>query len=135
MIDKIYEKLYKLSLKAYKMGEVPVAALVVRKGKIISSAINKRSYSHNPLDHAEIISIIKASKKLKDWRLSECDMYVTMYPCHMCLEVIKESRINKVYYLVQNKKNINLKTDIIKLDSIYSQKLVELLTNFFKKLR
>ena len=135
MLENICNQLYCLSFKAYKKGEVPVAAIIVKNNKIISKAINKRKSSTNPLNHAEICAIIKACRKLKDWRLTGCDMYVTLKPCHMCNEVIKEVRLNNVFYFIDNPKHINLKTKCIKLNTYYSEKYSELLTNFFKKLR
>lgn len=126
--------LYKLAKKAFNKGEVPVAALIVHNGKIISTSYNKRR-KNNILGHAEIECIIKATKKLNDWRLSNCEMYVTLMPCHMCLEIIKESRIKKVYYLLENEKVINFKTDFIKIDSSITHECRELLTSFFKNIR
>lgn len=131
-----YEKiLYKMALKAFKKGEVPVAAIIVKNEKILAKAYNKRKKSMNPLLHAEIQCIIKAAKKNKDWRLDDCDMYVTLEPCHMCMEVIKEARIKKVYYFINNKKNINFKIKLSKLNNNYSIMYTDLLTLFFKKLR
>ncbi len=134
-MNNIEQELYKLSLKAYKKNEVPVAALITCNNKIISKAYNSRKSTSNPLNHAEIKAILKATKRLKDWRLDDCDLYVTLIPCHMCLEIIKEVRIKNVYYYCDNLKNINLKTNLIKIDNLYSIKNSELLTNFFKKIR
>lgn len=94
--------------KAMKRKEVPVGAVVVCNNKIIARAYNKRVKTNNVMAHAEILAIKKAAKKKKDWRLNDCDLYVTLEPCNMCMEVIKESRINNVFYLVkrsENKKN------------------------------
>ncbi len=135
MNDDIANKLYKLALKAYKHNEVPVSAVIVKNNKIISYAYNKRKNTNNPIAHAEIIAIIKACKKLKDWRLSDCEMYVTLLPCHMCLEVIKEVRISKLYYYCDNIKTINSNLFCNKIENDYSKLFSELLTTFFKKLR
>ncbi len=135
MIDYYEKVLYTLALKALKNDEIPVAAIIVKNGKIISRAYNKRRSKSNPLLHAEVQAIVKASKKIKDWRLSGCEMYVTLEPCHMCKEVIKESRIEKVYYFSINKKIINYKTDFKFLNNNFSIKCEKLLTTFFKKLR
>lgn len=130
-----YEKeLYKLSTKAYKNNEVPVAALLVYKHKIIAKAYNKRYKHYNPLNHAEIRCIIKGAKKLKSWRLSECELYVTLEPCHMCKEIIKETRIKNVYFFEYASKKVNYKTDFVKSYS-YKHNFSELLTNFFKNIR
>lgn len=132
--DKYYKILFKLALKAYKKNEVPVASIVVRNGEIISKAYNKRHNTHNPLNHAEIIAIKTACKRLKTWKLDDCDIYVTLKPCKMCCEVIKQARIHNVYFFTDNTKDINFKTNFIKLgdkDKTFSK----LLTFFFEKLR
>ena len=119
-------------MKAYRKNEIPVAAIVVRNGKIISKSYNKRNLTNNPLHHAEIICLVKASKKLKTWKLSDCDMYVTLEPCPMCKSVINESRIRNVYFLSSKSKSIHYKT---KYSLCYNIEFSDLLTSFFKKLR
>lgn len=93
-----------LSEKAEKNNCVPVGAVVVKNGKIIGKGYNKKEKTNNPLDHAEIMAIRKATKKIKSWNLSGCILYVTMVPCEMCKTIINESRINEIYYLVDNEK-------------------------------
>ena len=127
----IYDELIKLIDKAIKKDEVPVAALIVKEGRIIAKAYNK---SASVLDHAEIICIKKASKKLHNWRLNDCELYVTLEPCDMCREVIKKSRIGKVYYILsQNEHETEKNPEYIKLeeDKNIKNKLVE----FFKQKR
>lgn len=132
-MNESYQRiLYKLSMKAYRKNEIPVAAIVVRNGKIISKSYNKRNLTNNPLHHAEIICLVKASKKLKTWKLSDCDMYVTLEPCPMCKSVINESRIRNVYFLSSKSKSIHYKT---KYSLCYNIEFSDLLTSFFKKLR
>lgn len=135
MNEKITKTLYKLMQKAYNKGEIPVAALIIKDDKIISKGYNKRNKKQNPLLHAEIIAIYKASKKLKSWKLNDCELYVSLEPCHMCKEVIKECRIKKVVYFADKTKKINYKTNFVKEKNDYNFKYSELLTNFFKKLR
>ena len=135
MMDYYESLLFKLALKAVKKGEIPVAAIIVKNGKVISKSYNTRRSKSNPIFHAEVQAIIKASKKLHDWRLNDCDMYVTLKPCHMCEEVIKESRLNNVYYFSDNTKIINYKTSFNYMNNDFSKKCKKLLTNFFKKLR
>lgn len=84
--------------KAYKKGEVPIGAVVVYRNKIISKGYNLRESKKNSLMHAEIIAINKACKKLKSWRLDECDLYVTLEPCPMCAGAIIQSRIKNIFY-------------------------------------
>ncbi len=102
-----YEILKKLNKKAIKNGDIPVSALIIYKNKIISKEYNKKYKNNDPFAHAEILAIKKASKKLKTPNLSECEMYVTLYPCDMCKEVIKESKIKKVYFYAEKTKVIN----------------------------
>ena len=134
MNQKIYDELGKLIDKAIKKNEVPIAALIVKDGKIISKAYNRVNKTNNILDHAEIICIRKASKKLHNWRLNDCELYVTLEPCDMCREVIKKSRVGKVYYILsQNEHETEKDSEYIKLDEDgnIKSKLVE----FFKQKR
>lgn len=134
MNQKIYDELGKLIDKAVKKKEVPIAALIVKDGIIISKAYNRVNKTNNILDHAEIICIKKASKKLHNWRLNDCDLYITLEPCDMCREVIKKSRIGKIYYILgQNEHETEKNPEYIKLDEddIIKTKLVE----FFKQKR
>lgn len=133
--EKIIEELYNLSLKAYKKGEIPVSAIIVKDNKVISKAYNKRNKSHNPIDHAEIIAIKRACKRLHTWKLNECVLYVSLEPCDMCREVINQSRIENVIYFTKNNKIINFKTNYKFLDSSYNIKFSKLLTNFFETKR
>ena len=135
MNEKYFEILYKLATKAESKGEVPVSALIVKDNKVISKAYNTRVVNNNPLNHAEIKCIVKAAKKLGDWRLDDCDLYTTLEPCHMCKEIIKESRIKNVYYYVDSQKVVNYRTKFNKIDLSISSKYYNLLTSFFKKLR
>ena len=81
---------------AYKLNEIPVGAVVVKRKKIISLAFNKKEKLKNPLAHAEIIAINLACKKLQNWRLLDCEIFVTLQPCLMCTEAIAQSRIKKI---------------------------------------
>ena len=100
MEEKIINKLISLAKKAYLQNETPISAIIVYNNKIISTAYNKRNKTQKTIDHAEIRAIIKANKRLKTWRLNKCTLYVTIEPCDMCKNVIKESRIERVYYLL-----------------------------------
>ncbi|MCY6485859.1 nucleoside deaminase [Clostridium aestuarii] len=82
---------------AEKFDEVPVGAVIVKDNKIIASAHNLREIRKDPTAHAEILAIKEASQVLNDWRLSECEMYVTLEPCPMCAGAIIQSRIRKLY--------------------------------------
>lgn len=101
-MQKIDEKYMKLALKEAKkaalIDEVPVGALIVCDGKIIARAFNKRETTNDPLGHAELLAIKKASKKLNTWRLTNCELYVTLEPCAMCAGAIMWSRFKRVVY-------------------------------------
>ena len=131
--NKILNELNKLLNKAIKHNEVPVAALIIYKNKIISKAYNKVNKKNNILNHAEIIAIKKASKKLKNWRLNDCILYVTLEPCDMCKSIIKKTRIkNIVYYSKQNlNKTENDPIYFYKENNIFST----LLKSFFQSKR
>ena len=126
------------AIKAFKKKEVPIGAVIVKNNKIIAKSHNSRIKSCDVTGHAEIIAIKKAAKKLKDWRLSECDLYVTLEPCNMCMEIIKESRIRNVYYLLtreKGKKNY-YKTNVCVLNDLSDERVInnykEILSDFFK---
>ena len=84
--------------KAIEEGEMPVGAVIVRDGQVIATGHNVRNVTHDPTLHAEIVAIRKACEKLSDWRLSDCDLYVTLEPCVMCSGAIINSRMRSVYF-------------------------------------
>ena len=102
---------YNEALKCSKSDDVPVGAVVVCNGKVISKAHNQRERKQDPLGHAEILAIKKASKKLKTWHLNDCQMYVTLEPCAMCTSVIKEARIKEVFYGAKDHKEKGISND------------------------
>ena len=110
-MDSYYMNLaLRLAHKAFCKGEVPVGAVIVKDNKILSTAYNKKNKSKKTIDHAEIIAITKANKKIKDWRLTGCVMYFSLNPCEMCMGALRESRISKVIYASEasyNPKNIS----------------------------
>ncbi|SJZ70935.1 tRNA adenosine(34) deaminase TadA [Anaerorhabdus furcosa] len=96
--EKYMKLAIKEALKASEIDEVPVGAIILFEGKIIARGYNKRNKSQNATAHAEHIAIEKACKKLKSWRLENCELYVTLEPCPMCAGAIIQSRIPKVYF-------------------------------------
>lgn len=85
--------------KAYKENEVPIGAVITDElGNIISRSHNRKEKAHNPCGHAEIIAITEAAKKLSNWRLLNCSIYVTLEPCPMCLSALVQARISKLYF-------------------------------------
>ena len=92
------KKAIKEALKAQSIDEVPIGAVIVKNGKIISRAFNQMEKTQLATAHAEILAINKACKKLKSWRLDDCDLFVTLEPCPMCAGAIVNARIRKVYF-------------------------------------
>ena len=84
--------------KAFAKGEVPIGAVVVLDGKVLSTGQNKRDKTQIATKHAEIVAIESACKKLGSWRLNDCELYVTLEPCAMCLGACFNARIKKVYF-------------------------------------
>ena len=131
---------------AYDKREVPVGAIVTLNGEIISCGYNLRETQHNALAHAELIAIDEACKKLGEWRLWECDLYVTLEPCPMCTGAIINSRIKRVVYGATDKKSgcfgsvldltalpFNHKPEVVR--GVLEQECSEILSSFFRSLR
>lgn len=135
MNEKFMELAIKQAKKAYKKGEVPVGAVIVKDGKIISKAYNLVEKKKNATSHAEVIAISKASKKLKNWRLIDCEMYVTLEPCSMCMSAIELSRIKKLYFLIEKDKEISIKKDKYSHIEYKNDEYLNLIQSFFKKRR
>lgn len=132
------EKFMNLALneakKAFNKNEVPVGAIIIKDGKIISKAHNLVEKKNDVTMHAEIIAIRKASKKLKNWRLNDCEMYVTLEPCLMCKNAIELSRIKKVYFsTTRNKKNNTI--TIYEKYNKYEDKTTKIMQDFFNNKR
>ena len=133
--------------KAYNELEVPVGAIIVKEGKIIARAYNEKEKKHDTTKHAEILAIQKASKKLKSWRLNDCDMYVTLEPCSMCAGALIQSRIRKVYIGTMDEKTgscgsvLNLLEDYkfnhkVEVEyNVCKEECKRILKDFFKNLR
>ena len=134
--------------KALLKGEVPVGAVIVKDNKVIACAYNEKESKNDVLAHAELLAIKEAEKKLNNWRLEDCEIYVTLEPCPMCASAIKQARISKVYAAVSNsdKENSKLVENIFsRADStnpkveyhsdLYVEKSRNLLDSFFKKQR
>ena len=116
MNKKFMEQAISLAKKAQKRDEVPVGAVVVKDGKVIAKAFNKREKSRDATAHAEIIAIRKACKKMKDFRLLGCDIYVSLEPCVMCLGAILNARLDNLFFgAYNNKQDAISSTDLAKI--------------------
>lgn len=135
-----------MAREAYDDGEVPVGAVIVKDGEIISRGRNRREKEKNALLHAEIDAINKACKALGGWRLWNCEIYVTLEPCPMCAGAIINAHIPKVYFGAYDFKNgsCGTITNLFEMPynfkpeyegGIMSEECAELLKSFFKKLR
>jgi len=108
-MDKYMEIALKEAKKALKSDDVPVGAVIVEKGKVIAKAHNTKEKKKLVTRHAEINVVEKACKKKKNWYLNECELYVTLEPCKMCMGAIEQARIKKVIFAAARDKNDNLK--------------------------
>lgn len=145
--EKYMKEAIKEAIKAYKIEEVPVGAIIVKDGKIIARAHSKKETKKNATSHAEILAIQKACKKLESWRLTDCEMYVTLEPCSMCAGALINARIKKVYIGTEDAKTgacgsvLNLLEDYKFNHKIEIEKYIlkdeceKILKDFFKMLR
>lgn len=133
--------------KAERLNEVPIGCVIVYEDKVIARGYNRRNIDKNTLSHAELNAIKKASKKIGDWRLDNCEMYVTLEPCQMCAGAIVQSRIKKVYIGCMNPKAgcAGSVLNLLQVEKFNHQVEIEIgilgeecssmLTEFFKRLR
>lgn len=129
--------------KAFELGEVPIGAVIVKDNKIISRAFNKKESTNLATSHAETLAINKACKKLNNWRLLDCTLYVTVEPCLMCCGAIIQSRIKKVVYGTSNEyygavesiDNTLKKYNIEVENNILQNECSNIMKEFFKKRR
>lgn len=130
--------------KAIKYSDIPIGCVIVMNNKVISKAFNKKEFNNNPIKHAEIIAIEKASKKLNTWHLDECTLYTTMEPCLMCAGAILQSRISRIVYGLQNNNfgEVTSNNEVfknnkkIKIDGcICEEESKSLVQSFFKNIR
>ena len=145
--EKFMQEAIKEAKKAYKKLEVPVGAVIVKNGEIIAKAHNLKETKFDTTKHAEILAIQKASKKLKSWRLLDCEMYITLEPCSMCAGAIINSRIKKIYIGAMDEKTgaagskLNLFKDYtfnhnVEIETnVMQDECEKILKDFFKELR
>ena len=147
MDKKFMKRALELAREAALNGEVPVGAVIVKDGKIISEGMNHREEKQSALSHAEIEAIEGANKALGTWRLDGCEMYVTLEPCPMCAGAILNSRISEVIFgafdkdagFIDSVTNVFSLTKTAKQPKIFcgicEDECVQLLNDFFKEVR
>ena len=145
--EKYMKEAIKQAKKAYSIDETPIGCVIVYEDKIIARGYNRRNTDKSTLAHAEITAIKKACKKLGDWRLEGCTLYVTLEPCPMCAGAIIQSRIDRVVVGSMNPKagcagsvlnilqteGFNHQTELT--TGILKEECSQLMTGFFKELR
>ena len=145
--EKFMKAAIREARKAYALDEVPIGCVIVLDDKIIARGYNRRNTEGNTLAHAEISAIRKASKKLGDWRLEDCTMYVTLEPCQMCAGAIVQSRMKRVVIASMNPKagcagsvlnllqmaEFNHQVEIEK--GVLNEECSTMLSDFFRELR
>ncbi len=145
--EKFMKKALAEARKAYALDEVPIGCVIVCDDKIIARGYNRRNTDKSTLAHAELIAIKKATKKLGDWRLEGCTMYITLEPCQMCAGAIVQARIDRVVIGSMNKKagcagsvinlldvkEFNHQVELTK--GVMEEESSKMLSEFFKELR
>lgn len=145
--ERFMKEAKKQAMKAYALREVPIGCVIVYEGKIIARGYNRRNTDKNTISHAETNAIRKASKKLGDWRLEGCTLYVTLEPCQMCAGAIIQARIDRVVIASMNPKagcagsvlnllemdGFNHKAEVTR--GVLEEECSSMLSGFFKELR
>lgn len=144
---KYMKEAVKQAKKAYALGEVPIGCVIVYEDKIIGRGYNRRTIDKNTLAHAELQAIRKASRKMNDWRLEDCTLYVTLEPCQMCSGAIVQARIRRVVVGCMNPKagcagsimnllqvpQFNHQVELT--TGIMGEECIRMMKTFFKELR
>lgn len=145
--ERFMKEAIKQAQKAEKLDEVPIGCVIVKDGQIIARGYNRRNTDKSALAHAEILAIKKAEKKLGDWRLEGCSLYVTLEPCQMCAGAIVQARVSEVVIGCMSPKSgcagsvINLlqmeafNHQVFVVKDILREQCAGLLTSFFAKMR
>ncbi len=145
--EKFMREAMKQAKKAYLLRETPIGCVIVYDGKIIARGCNRRNTDHNATAHAEIAAIRRAGKKLGDWRLEGCTIYITLEPCQMCAGAIVQSRITRAVIGSMNPKAgcagsvLNLlemprfNHQLIVERGVLQEQCGEMLSGFFRELR
>ena len=145
--EKFMKEAIRQAKKAYLLEEVPIGCVIVHEGKIIVRGYNRRNTDRNTLSHAELIAIRKAAKKLGDWRLDECTMYVTLEPCQMCAGAMMQARLTEAVIGCMNPKAgcAGSVLNILEMDGfnhkvqvtrgVLEEECSQMMSQFFRELR
>ena len=145
--EKYMKEAMRQAKKAYALQEVPIGCVIVYEGKIIARGYNRRNTDKNTISHAEMNAIRKASKKLGDWRLEGCTMYITLEPCQMCAGAIVQARVSQVVIGSMNPKagcagsvlnllemeEFNHQVNVVR--GVLEEECSQMLSGFFRELR
>ncbi|MBS5129173.1 MAG: tRNA adenosine(34) deaminase TadA [Lachnospiraceae bacterium] len=145
--ERFMKEAIRQARKAYAIGEVPIGCVIVYEGRVIARGYNRRTIDKNTLAHAELLAIRKASRKVDDWRLEGCTMYVTLEPCQMCSGAIIQARIPKVVVGCMNPKagcagsilnlldvpQFNHQAELV--TGVLEEECSQMMKEFFKELR
>ena len=145
--EKYMREAIRQAKKAYALEEVPIGCVIVYQDKIIGRGYNRRTVDKNTLAHAELQAIRKASKKMNDWRLEDCTMYVTLEPCQMCAGAIVQARVSRVVIGSMNPKagcagsvlnllemdQFNHQVEVVR--GVLEEECSQMLSGFFRELR
>ena len=144
--EKYIKEALKEARKAHKKAEAPIGCVIVKDGQILSRGHNLRQSKQDVTLHAELIAIRKACRKLKSWRLEDCDLYVTLEPCYMCAGAIIQARVRHVYFGAADPKagavvsqnhlfELPHNHTVMSTGGIAEEECSQILTDFFKTLR
>ena len=145
--ERFMKEAIRQARKAYLLEEVPIGCVIVHDGKIIARGYNRRTTDKNTLSHAELIAIRKAAKKLGDWRLEECTMYVTLEPCQMCAGAMMQARLTEAVIGCMNPKAgcAGSVLNILEMDGfnhkvqvtrgVLEEECSQMMSQFFRELR
>ena len=143
--EKFMRAALRRARKGMLQGEVPVGAVIVYEGKVISSGYNRRAATQLASSHAEMYAIDRACRKFKSWRLPECDLYVTLEPCPMCMGAALNARVRKIYFGAYEQKGRSMRAELAGSNllnhtlevegGVLEKECSELLSGFFRSMR
>ncbi len=143
--EKFMREALKRAKRGLAQGEVPVGAVIVHEGKVIASGYNRRASTQTAISHAETYAIDRACKKFHSWRLPECDLYVTLEPCPMCMGAALNARVRKIYFGAYEQKGRSMTEELAKSNllnhtleiegGVLEEECSAILSGFFRTMR